>query len=1196
MAKLLLVHHGEVARERDVAGALATSLREMGHTSLCTWEQGGVAGGRLAALEAAVATVDRVCLINPLRWWAQGPIIDEWQRSLRELVDYAQWAGIDRFAVVRIGDRSQAELEGPLARLSSFILPEREDDLREWLTRPPASEWVLPISEHLPALPRGFVSSDEAIDQIDKALVAARRRGENFVWIRGAVGTGKSALLADWLKRRTPHASEPICHVARPGIAWSCDPERVLTKLVRALLGPEFVGSHGDALARLDADRSRQALVVIDGFEQVIAQLATWPPERAESLRRLFASGIPRCVTVIVTSRPLGPGVLEIAPALDLDAESWRPRQAQIVEQLIRAATPAMDPSRAALVRDHAAGHPGLAAALLAASGTTEDEEQPVETELPVAFAAALERSWTAMLARAGERRAVLRSGLAILVAARESLPVSLFMAALAEEEREIVRSHASEWLHDAGGSVGFVHPFVRRFLAPELDPLDPTPHVRLLDALAALHARKTLDAAAEAYAKQHGRNHRIACNGFDAAFAWVTDVELLMSLAERGELVSRLEAALELADADRSALIEHALAVARRRNSELVEQPSALPSHLWAELVAHGINAAELPQLLHWGVVLPPIRLRNPLPYRDRSFLRFGHSGDVRGCAIDASATRAISVTSDRRLHVWSVRSGEHLANLDIEAWAEGCAISADGKRAVVGAGQRVSLWDLDAKKSLAHHDDHGADVTTVSMSADGRTVLSTDRDGIVRLWRIDGDRRTQLGRQDAVVRCGALSADGRLALTGDDDRRVMVWDIERGERIQTLPGHTYGVGGVAVTRSGALAISVCIGEARVWEPRSGRLIHTHESLGESTHGCVLVDDGAEALVAESGQELHRWSVASGQLRVRHFAHAQDMTCIAATPDGKWYMTGGQDRVARVWRSESIAGVDEFPHLRSITALRASADGCSVWICGGGDGTRRVSIVDGRELARLSPSGAQALAEAGDRVVTVGSNRRVVVHSSVSRDELANWEPTKDWLRACAVDPTGSRLAYGGDEKSVFCSDFEGGNLIRLEGHGDWIRGLAWTPEGRLVSVDDDGELRIWDVAAKACASKCSPTNGSAIYALVLDGLRAFVGGVSGKLASVDLATGQTLVSFDGHDSAVTDLTLTEHGMLVSVSRDATLRIWSVDDTDARMLARYDASYPFTRVAAVGSKVVAGDAAGNHLILDVDWDRLRDA
>ena len=594
--------------------------------------------------------------------------------------------------------------------------------------------------------------------------------------------------------------------------------------------------------------------------------------------------------------------------------------------------------------------------------------------------------------------------------------------------------------------------------------------------------------------------------------------------------------------------------------------------------------------ELLHWGSMLPPIRLTNAMIYRERSYLRLEHTGDVRGCAIDADANRAITVTSDRQLHVWSVRAGERLAKLELNAWAEGCAISIDGTRAVVGAGQRVSLWDLDKRTMFAHHEEHGADVMTVSMSGDGRMVLSADRSGAVWLWQTDRDRRKQLGSHGEVVRCSALSSNGRLAMTGDDDKRVMVWDIDRQERVHTLSGHSYGIGGVSLTSTGDLGISICIGEARVWEPRRGRLIDTHDDLGANTHGCVLVDGGAEAIVAESGPELQRWAVADGQLRTRHFAHAQDMICVAATPDGKWYMTGGQDHLARVWQSETVSGIDEYPHARAITALCASAENC-VWVAAGIN-MRRVSLVDGRELVEIDQSGIQSIVEAGDRIVAGGSGRKVGVYARSHRADLASWDASTDWIRACAVDPSHTYVAYAGDEKVVVCSDFEGKEFARFTGHGDWVRELAFTSDGRLVSVDDDGELRIWDVGKTSCVLECQPFE-SGIYALVVEGERAFVGGVAGKLASVDLRSGKTLALFEAHSTPITDLALAEGGTLVSAGKDGTLRIWSIGDRDGRMLARYDGIYPFTRVVVVDGKIVAGDAAGNYLVLAVDWARL---
>ena len=80
------------------------------------------------------------------------------------------------------------------------------------------------------------------------------------------------------------------------------------------------------------------------------------------------------------------------------------------------------------------------------------------------------------------------------------------------------------------------------------------------------------------------------------------------------------------------------------------------------------------------------------------------------------------------------------------------------------------------------------------------------------------------------------------------------------------------------------------------------------------------------------------------------------------------------------------------------------------------------------------------------------------------------------------------------------------GATLVRtLEGHTNWVRAVAITPDGqRAVSASDDRTLRIWD-----------------------------------------LATGATLRTLEGHTGPVSAVAITPDGQrAVSASDDGTLRI----------------------------------------------------
>lgn len=76
----------------------------------------------------------------------------------------------------------------------------------------------------------------------------------------------------------------------------------------------------------------------------------------------------------------------------------------------------------------------------------------------------------------------------------------------------------------------------------------------------------------------------------------------------------------------------------------------------------------------------------------------------------------------------------------------------------------------------------------------------------------------------------------------------------------------------------------------------------------------------------------------------------------------------------------------------------------------------------------------------------------------------LHAWQHT-DYIRAVAWSPDGSRLAGAGDELKVFFYDPNSGEMLGgYEGHSDWIRGLSWSSDGTMVAAaSDDGTATVW-------------------------------------------------------------------------------------------------------------------------------------
>ena len=111
----------------------------------------------------------------------------------------------------------------------------------------------------------------------------------------------------------------------------------------------------------------------------------------------------------------------------------------------------------------------------------------------------------------------------------------------------------------------------------------------------------------------------------------------------------------------------------------------------------------------------------------------------------------------------------------------------------------------------AIEHHTAHGGPVKGLTLSPDGRWLVSTSFDYSAVLWSIpDLTERRRLIGHEAAVNSAAFSPDGRYLVTAGDDRSLRVWRVDElldpaiEPIARVLEGHTAKVVDLAFSADG--------------------------------------------------------------------------------------------------------------------------------------------------------------------------------------------------------------------------------------------------------------------------------------------------------------------------------------------------------------------------------------------------------
>jgi WD40 repeat protein len=462
-------------------------------------------------------------------------------------------------------------------------------------------------------------------------------------------------------------------------------------------------------------------------------------------------------------------------------------------------------------------------------------------------------------------------------------------------------------------------------------------------------------------------------------------------------------------------------------------------------------------------------IRILDGKTYRTVRIL-LGNSGGCSRVCWTPDGKRLVTLGADQTCCVWSA-DGRRLAA--IKDVAGSMFMSPDGNHFVyrclgnMQSGMAVSGIDGTPGPKL-----EGA--VHAAWSPDSKRIAGVQYDGTVTVWNAGGDRelsfaangysrwekvrayRTIAWRPDGqAVAC--VAADGKVSLCRIAERDVLALDAHQAVAVAWSPdGRWLASGGseeaVRLWRPDGSpgpvlkSPSECLGLE--FSPDSQKLASAHYNRG----GALL------------------WRLDPQPKEVAHWPlyTAQD---VHWSPDGRRLIVDNYDNSAAVVLHDdgTMSGLADAV-TGNLSAVDWSKDGRQL-ACNSNHGTPWIIAADGRHLRRLAHrlgtnAGLSAAWHPDSRRVAfaAGSDIRVVdpANSGAAAEQL--WRGHAERVRRVAWSPNGQRLASVADDKTVRLWSPEGKTLNVLTGHAARMASVAWSPDGAtLASIDSSGEVRLW-------------------------------------------------------------------------------------------------------------------------------------
>lgn len=456
----------------------------------------------------------------------------------------------------------------------------------------------------------------------------------------------------------------------------------------------------------------------------------------------------------------------------------------------------------------------------------------------------------------------------------------------------------------------------------------------------------------------------------------------------------------------------------------------------------------------------------------------------------------RKLMVACEEKLQFFDVETGQPAeASIPVSGlWH--ASYSSDGRWIATASGEgSAQLWDAMTLKPIGPALTHRGPVTRVVFSPDAQRLLTLSGDRTARIWNVTtgkpvGDPLEHAERPFS----GEFSADGRRVWTVTLNQTVHLWDAATGRQLVSPWRH---VAEPTVRTQGDTVLVAVDGRGAQFDVSRAAAVSQGTVTGiERIKHLAFTADG-QTLAAGASEQAWLLESPAGKVKLGPLVHGGLIRSMAISPDGKWFVTAGDDGFAQLWNtSEGRAHGERLRHAKPVLYVQFDATGRRLLTCSEDQTVRLWDVASGKPIG--APLTHRATVRHGDInpdgrwVITASDDGSARIWSALNGQPRAGDESVVEFkpqqpVKQVRFHPDGELvLAASGTGRIVVWSPFHRQNQVAsfiLEGAG--LETAIFSPDGKyLLAAGLTNAIRVWNWRSAELPPAVLPVATAAFHA----------------------------------------------------------------------------------------------------------------